>query len=111
MKLFKEYQNLLMRRESREIIGRHASNFWLLVLVLTATFFSIAFSAGSMDYLKEKMNDPFTNWVNINRDASLEKISILRDSLEKESIQQRFLFDGIQTEINASLDMVQHSLL
>lgn len=109
MKLFKEYQDLLMRREARVIIGRHASNFWLLVMVLTATFFSIAFSSGSMDYLKEKMNDPFTNWVNINRDASLEKIGILRDSLENESIRQRYLFDGIQTEINASLDLVSPS--
>ena len=66
MKLFKEHQYLLMRRESHVVLGRKAVNLWLLVLVLTATFFSIAFSEGSRSYLDEKMNDPFTNWVNIN---------------------------------------------
>ena len=105
-KIFKEHQHLLIRRESRVVVGKKAVNLWLLVLVLLATFLSIAFSAGSMAYLNDKMNDPFTNWVNINRDASLEKISKLKYELEKESILHHFLFDGVQTEINASLDML-----
>ncbi len=109
MSIFNEHQYLLMRRESRVVLGRRAVNLWLLVLVLTATFFSIAFSAGSMDYLQEKMNDPFTNWVNINRDASLEKIGILKMELDKDSIRQHFLFDGVQTESEASLDMISPS--
>ena len=106
MKKFKEHQYLLMRRESRVVLGRHAINLWLLVLVLTATFFSIAFSEGSMVFLKEKMNDPFTNWVNIHRDASLEKIGRLKIELEDTLIQQHFMFDGVQTEVEASLDMI-----
>ena len=106
---FKEHQYLLIRRESRVVLGKRAVNLWLLVLVLVATFFSIAFSAGSMFYLDEKMNDPFTNWVNIHRDASLEKISILKYELEQDSVRERFLFDGVQTEIEASLDMISPS--
>jgi len=107
MIFFKEHQYLLIRRESRVVLGRKAVNLWLLVLVLAATFLSIAFSAGSMAYLEEKMNDPFTNWVNINREfASLDKISILKDSLDSEDIKNHYLFDGSQTEVNASLDLV-----
>ena len=63
--LLKEHQYLLMQREGRVVIGKKAANLWLLVAVLAATFLSIAFSAGSMVYLNDKMNDPFTYWLNV----------------------------------------------
>ena len=61
----KEYLKLLAKREGRIVLGHRCANLWLLSIVLMATFLSIAFSNGSMLYLSEKMNDPFTNWVNI----------------------------------------------
>ena len=107
MKIFKEHQYLLMRRECRVVLGRRAVNLWLLVLVLTATFFSIAFSEGSRNYLDDKMNDPFTNWVNINLyGADDNKIRSLQIALDTDTIKSRFGFDGLQTEINASLNLV-----
>ena len=113
MKKFKEHQYLLMQRESRVVLGLHAVNLWLLVLVLTATFLAIAFSAGCMAYLNDKMNDPFTNWVNIDlngngtEDESIDEIiDKLKTSLDDDSIRKRFGFDGVQTEINSSLNLV-----
>lgn len=107
MNLFKEHQYLLMRRESRVVLGHRAINLWLLVLVLTATFFAIAFSAGSTNYLDDKMNDPFTNWVNIDLSGADDNmIKSLKDSLSKDSVRRNFGFDGVQTEINSSLNMV-----
>lgn len=113
MKLFKEHQYLLMRRESRVVIGRRAVNLWLLLAVLLATFFAIAFSAGSMAYLNDKMNDPFTNWVNINLNGGehLEELkdsldnAILRASLDSEiTTQPNFGFDGYQREVLSSFN-------
>ncbi len=114
MHLLGEHQRLLMRRESRIVLGPRAVNLWLLVIVLTATFFAIAFSAGSMDYLDVKMNDPWTNWVNIHRDASLEKIGQLRTALadsvvhngDTTAVSDIYHFDAVQTEIEASMDMI-----
>ena len=109
MKLFNEHQYLLMRRESRDVLGRKAVNLLLLILVFAATFFSIAFSAGSMAYLDEKMNDPFTNWVNIDRGQDTKTISQLRVKLDDDSIRQHFSFNGVQTEISSSLPLVTPS--
>lgn len=107
MKLLNEHQKLLMRREGRVVLGPHAANLWLLTLVLTATFFAIAFSAASTDYLADKMNDPFTNWVNIDMNgADDETISSLKADLDDESKQSRFGYNGVQTEVNSSLNLV-----
>ena len=65
----KQYLKLLMSREGKVVLGRNGSNLWILTLVLVATFASIAFSKGSMNYLKDKMADPFTNWVSIDKDT------------------------------------------
>lgn len=107
MKIFKEHQLLLMRRESRVVIGHKAINLWLLVIVLTATFFSIAFSEGSQDYLEVKMNDPFTNWVNINKydNALSKKLGEIKEGLDDDSLMARFLYDDIQTGLSSSLDL------
>lgn len=112
MTILKEYQRLLMRREGSSVTGRHAINLWLLVIVLTTTFLAIAFSAGSMDYLNDKMNDPFTNWVNINTFGASKSegenyidVSALKDSLSEESIRQRYGFDGWQTEVLSSINI------
>lgn len=106
MRLFKEHQYLLILRESRVVMGRRAVNLWLLVMVMTATFFAIAFSEGSMTYLEAKMNDPFTNWVNIERNTSLETIGRLRQTLDDDSLLAHYQYDGMQTEIKDSRDML-----
>ena len=103
MTLLKEHQYLLMRRESRVVIGHNAVNLWLLVAVLLATFLAIAFSAGSMSYLEEKMKDPFTNWVNINLHNG-KNLDEFRDSLESKSMKQHFGFKGYQREVQSSFN-------
>lgn len=107
MKLFKEHQYLLMRRECRVVLGRRASNLWLLTIVLTATFFAVAFSAASTNYLSEKMDDPFTNWVNIELAGASDVVKDnLQQLLNNDSVQLRFGFNGMQSEINSSLNLV-----
>lgn len=101
--MFKEYLNLLIRRESKEVLGKKYTNLWLLTLVLTATFVSIAFSNGSMKYLADKMDDPFTNWVNINDEYRSERYGQFRRELTDPEIQEHFLFDNVQNDHYNSL--------
>lgn len=107
MKLLKEHQYLLMRRECRVVLGHRASNLWLLTIVLTATFFAVAFSAASTNYLGEKMDDPFTNWVNIELAGADDTAKDnLQQLLADDSVQFRFGFNEMQSEINSSLNLV-----
>lgn len=79
-----------MTREGKEVLGKSGSNLWILTLVLVATFSSIAFSDGSMTYLRDKMADPFTNWVSINKDVSNEAFNSFRDQLMRPEIADSF---------------------
>ena len=86
----KQYLKLLLAREAKEVVGKKGSNLWLLTLVLVATFTSIAFSEGSMIYLKDKMEDPFTNWVSIAKTTDDVKFRDFRDSLFLDENKEKF---------------------
>ena len=98
--MMKQYLKLLVKRESHELMGRKYSHLWLLTLMLIATFISIAFSEGSMRYLKNKMEDPFTNWVNISRSSDdnrvgAEEFNAFRDSLYADVNKQRYGYNDV----------------
>ena len=86
----KQYLKLLLGREAKEVVGKKGSNLWLLTLVLVATFVSIAFSEGSMIYLKDKMEDPFTNWVSIAKSTDEESFKDFRDSLFLDENKEKY---------------------
>lgn len=86
----KQYLKLLLAREAKEVIGKKGSNLWLLTLVLVATFASIAFSEGSMIYLRDKMEDPFTNWVSIAKSTDEESFKDFRDSLFLDENKEKY---------------------
>jgi len=94
----KEYLQLLAQRESHVVLGKKWVNMWLLVVVLIATFISIAFSNGSMAYLKEKMSDPFTNWVNIQNAHGSGKFSELHAALQREDVRLHYGYKDIQSD-------------
>lgn len=86
----KQYLKLLLAREAKEVIGKKGANLWLLTLVLVATFSSIAFSEGSMIYLRDKMEDPFTNWVSIAKSTDEESFKDFRDSLFLDENKEKY---------------------
>lgn len=94
----KEYLKLLVGRESKVVLGKGYSNLWLLTIVLIATFVSISFSNGSMIYLNEKMNDPFTNWVNIANEFGDDNFVEFKQRLDEVETQERYLFEDVQSD-------------
>ena len=97
----KEYLILLIKRESKVVLGKYYANLWLLTAVLLATFISIAFSHGSMLYLNEKMNDPFTMWVDIYSGDKNSRgyFDEFREALLEEEVMNRYGFSEVQTDI------------
>jgi hypothetical protein len=91
----KQYLKLLMAREAKEVLGKQGSNLWILTLVLVATFASIAFSEGSMIYLKDKMDDPFTNWVSIAKAIDDNSFNNFRDSLLLEENMTKYDYHNV----------------
>lgn len=101
-----EYLKLLIKRESSEVLGKRFANLWLLSLVLFATFVSIAFSNGSLKYLSYKMNDPFTNWVNISNGYGSSQFSRFQSAIEDPEIQQHYCFSDVQADKQFSLSFI-----
>lgn len=103
----KQYLKLLMTREAKEVLGRNWTNLWLLTLVLVATFSSIAFSEGSMLYLQDKMEDPFTNWVDIDKQTSgmSRDFDKFRNELDDPAIQEKYGFNDVHEDREEYYDM------
>lgn len=96
--IFNEYTKLLASREGKVVLGKNFSNLWLLTAVLFATFLSIAFSNGSMKYLSYKMDDPFTNWVDIQKGYGNGNFDDLRVAVEDNAIQNQYQFNEVQND-------------
>lgn len=104
--MLSEHLKLLIKRESKEVLGHRYANLWLLTLVLTAMFVSIAFSNGSLKYLSYKMNDPFTNWVNISNSFGSSQFDRFQTAIEDPEIQARYGFSDVQADKQFSLSFV-----
>ncbi len=96
----KEYISLLIKREKNVVLGKYYANLWLLTIVLVATFISIAFSNASLSYLAVKMDDPFTNWVDVpNNFENSDKLDLFKEELEgNDSLYDVFLYNNVQTD-------------
>lgn len=104
-----EYIKLLANREGRVVLGKGYFNLWLLTIVLFATFISIAFSNGSMRYLSDKMEDPFTNWVDIQKGYGNGNFDGLRLAVEDEELQSRFKFTEVQNDNYFAFTMLAYN--
>lgn len=103
--MVKEYLKLLAQRESKVVLGKYYSNMWILAIVFIATFVSIAFSNGSMIYLEEKMNDPFTNWVDIPKDNENSNFDRFKSVLEDEEVCNKYSIKRVQYDYYLSLNI------
>ncbi|MCC6599330.1 MAG: ABC transporter ATP-binding protein [Crocinitomicaceae bacterium] len=64
--LSKNFQSLFFKKEGKALSGKRRINLAILSVLLTVTFLAIGFANGSLEYLNEKMNNAFVNWVTIS---------------------------------------------
>lgn len=101
----KQYSKLLMAREGKDVLGKRGANLWLLTIVLVATFVSIAFSEGSMKFLHYKMEDPFTNWVDIPIKGDNVRFKDFEQSINNPAIKAKYDFDDVHGDREEYYDM------
>ncbi|MGB0930908.1 MAG: ABC transporter permease [Chitinophagales bacterium] len=90
------FQALFYRREGKELLGKNYWNFWILVIILFITFTAIGFANGSLDYLSQKMSDPFVNWVSIEVPyGRADEIQTLQTDLNEDDVRKTYHYKNI----------------
>jgi len=87
-----DFDKLFFTKEYLSLTEEFGINFFLIVFILFLTFFAFSFSIGSMEYLDKRMNDPFTNWVDIPVTINVKN--------QRENIYSYFTQDSIKNKIN-----------
>ena len=87
----REVKKLLQKSELESLFGKKSSRLIMLASILTLTLLAISFSNGGLDYLDKKMNDPYTNWVNLRipryvSDSDYAKLK--KDVLQKDNVEE-----------------------
>ncbi len=76
-----DFKSLFFKKEGRVIIGNKWINFYIVLIILFATFFALGIADGSKKYLEKRMDNPFNNWVNFEtkKIQSIELNSLIND--------------------------------
>jgi ABC-type lipoprotein export system ATPase subunit len=90
-----DFKHLFYRNETKELLGRHNKNFWLIVAILFFTFLAIGFSNGSLEYLKDKMADPFVRSINAQIPGGNRQADRMINIYNSDSLQQLYNYDTI----------------
>tara|TARA_B100000767_G_scaffold263655_1_gene277660 strand:+ start:772 stop:2370 length:1599 start_codon:yes stop_codon:yes gene_type:complete len=82
-----DFKSLFFKKEGRVIIGNKWINFYIVLIILFATFFALGIADGSKKYLEKRMDNPFNNWVNFETKKleSNELDGLIKDVIELKS--------------------------
>lgn len=78
-----DYEWLFFKNEFNELTGEKYNRLSRLIAILLVTFLALSYAKGSYDYLNQKMNNPFTNWVTV-------PIETQQNELKRQPIQRYF---------------------
>jgi len=91
-----DFQNLFIFNEFEELTGKSKSGIVTLSVILGITFLALGYAIGGINYLKEKMDDPFTNWVNLEiKQSYREKVTDIQLEMEIDSVKEKFLLNNV----------------
>ena len=58
-----DFEGLFFKNEYRTLSSQSSAGLLTLIVILLLTFLALGFSIGGLEYLDEKMNNPYTNWL------------------------------------------------
>ena len=91
-----DFQNLFIFNEYNELTGKTKSGIITLSVILGVTFLALGYAIGGINYLKEKMDDPFTNWVNLGiKQSYREKVPRIKAAMEPDTMKAKFFLNNI----------------
>lgn len=89
--LSSDLDQLFFTKEYQALAGNGLKTIITLIIILFLTFTALGFAVGSMQQLKDKMDNPFTNWVDLSVNSSYAaKIPDVLDRYEQKDKQIEF---------------------
>lgn len=98
LNLNKTYKKLFLQRESKVLFGRKYANLIILAFIFFFTFLSIGFANGSLEYLNQKMNSAFVNWISITVPTSVgdaDKLGNIKKAIKDPSNKKLYNYDRV----------------
>lgn len=90
-------RSTFIRKEYVQIEGAKRIAFFILVLLFGVSFFALTLAKGSLEYLEEKMDNPFTSWIsiNVNNSENYEKYDEVKQYFTKCQDENKFSIEGL----------------
>lgn len=96
LRLNSDFDVVFFKNEFNALLGKRLTTILWLSLILLFTFLALGFAIGSIDNLRVKMDNPYTNWVNIPVDASAgNKVGKVIERYEDPEIADKFNLQGM----------------
>jgi ABC-type lipoprotein export system ATPase subunit len=92
------YQSLFLKKEGKALLGKGYLNFAILTTILFFTFLAIGFANGSLEYLHNKLDSAFVNWLNMSIPYSRSEgreIYNIEEKLKEQSNKQKFKYNNV----------------
>lgn len=91
-----DFQKLFFQNEYNSLRGETSRSTLTLALILFLTLMALSFAVGSLEYLGKRMDNPFTNWVNLPISPDIEDvIPEVKDYFEDQDNRDSFSLKGI----------------
>jgi ABC-type lipoprotein export system ATPase subunit len=92
------YTSLFLKKEGKALLGKAYLNFVILTTILFFTFLAIGFANGSLEYLNNKLNSAFVNWLNISIPYSRSEgrdINNIQEKLKEQENKAKFKYNNV----------------
>lgn len=91
-----DFKKLFFSNEFNDLTGKSRKSIIALALILALTISALGYAVGGIKYLKERMDNPFTNWVNLPiKNSYKEKVNKLELFFEDGKKRDSFDLDNI----------------
>ncbi len=111
--LKKPHEILFFEREYKSLAGVGNRLIISLIIILTLTFAAICFAVGAIENLKIKMNDPFTNWIDIplkiRSEITYKNVSSFLKEFDTDSIKSEYAIENITPVGTFSIDFYKRT--
>lgn len=89
-----DFKKVFFENEYKMLVGAKSRTIFTLLTILFLTFLALGFAVGSLGNLQQKMDDPFTNWINvdISSEETANQANEIFERYNAPEMKEEFLF-------------------
>jgi hypothetical protein len=86
-----DFERIFFTNEYQKLAGPRQRTIIMLLLILLLTYFALGFAIGSIENLRNKMDNPYTNWVDLPvKDSQIaSKLDTIKKRYNDEKIKEQ----------------------